>query len=126
MAKSMVFVWSDHSTRVAIMQVMERRNAPVNMTQYGMFMQPAYRNKIENELLVFGTSINTIGMARVLDLKKQEPELRYVAINIEGVPQETYHVWSSHLLEKHPDLLFFDPKVGGPVFEKLVGELRNA
>lgn len=126
MAKSMVFVWSDHNVRSAMLQVMERRNAPAHVCQYVMFNQPEYRNKQEDELLVYGASIDTIGMVRILDLKKKEPELRYIAINIEGIPQESYHIWSTHLIEKHPDLLFFDPKVGGPVFEQFLGELRNA
>lgn len=126
MAKKLVFVWSDHKVRPAMLQAMERRSLPLHSCQYVMFNQPEYRNKQEDELLVYGVSIDTIGMVRILDLKKKEPELRYIAIDIEGIPQESYHIWSTHLIEKHPDLLFFDPNVGGNVFEKLVGELRNA
>jgi hypothetical protein len=109
MAKKLVFVWSDPKVRVNMNEVMTQRNfAPCHSVQHCMFTQPQYRNKVENELLVFGTSIDTIGMVRALDLKKQEPELRYLAVNIENVPQEQYHTWSTHLLEKHPDLMFFD------------------
>lgn len=125
MAKKLVFVWSDPKVRVNMNQVMEQRNfAPCHNVQHTMFMQTQYRNKVEDEVLVFGTSIDTIGMVRTIDLKNQEPELRYIAVNIEGIPQEQYHIWSTHLTEKYPELVFFDPRVGGNVFEALRGELH--
>lgn len=125
MAKKLVFVWSDPKVRVNMNKVMEQRNfAPCHNIQHMMFMQPQYRNKVENELLVFGTSIDTIGLCRVKDLKKQEPDLVYIAVNIEGVSQETYHEWSNYLMSFFPELLFFDPLVGGNVFDKLRGELN--
>lgn len=125
MAKKLVFVWSDPKVRVNMNDVMAQRNfAPCHSIQHCMFTQQQYRNKVEDELLVFGTTIDLLGALRIERLKDHEPELRYIAVNIEGVAQDDYHEWVRYVTASYPELLFFDPKVGGKVFELMRGELN--
>jgi hypothetical protein len=125
--KELVLVWDDPKIRIDMMRVLYPMNRPhPHNTQYVMFVQDAYRNKQPNELLVFCTTISKHGGERLLALKLQEPELKYVAVSIENVPQETYHEWSTAVLTFAPDLKFFDPNVGGPVFNRVMSETGYA
>jgi len=125
MAKKLVFVWSDPKVRVNMNNVMVQRNfAPANTSQLVMFLQPKYRNKVDNELLVLGVNIDAKGAGDVSRMKAECPSLTYIAVDIQGVSQEEYHEWSERLLAVFPDLMFFDPLVGGKVFDKMRGELH--
>ncbi|MNV38155.1 hypothetical protein D3C71_1296990 [compost metagenome] len=126
MPKRLVFVWDDPKVRRNMADVMERRNfAPANCSQYVMFVQPQYRHKQDNEVLVFGTAIAPASIDKIRKLRETE-SLKYIAVNIEDIPQEVFHAWSTALLDQFPDLKFFDPKVGGNVFEALRSEVSHA
>lgn len=125
--KQLVLVWDDPQSRINMLRKLyPLGQAHPHNTQYVMFVQDAYRNKQENELLVFCTTVTRLGAERLLALKAKEPELQYVAISIENVAQETFHEWSNDILKSAPDLKFFDPNVGGPVCQHVMSETGHA
>lgn len=126
MIKRLVFVWDDPKVRREMAQVMERRNfAPATCCQYVMFVQPKYRIKHDHEVLVFGTAIAPASIEKIRNLRKTET-LQYIAVSIEGMPQEVFHIWSTAVLNEFPDIKFFDPQVGGNVFDALRSEVSHA